>query len=288
MAEKFAGYSDVDDFIHQFETIAIIKNWSADQKRVAIALYLEGPALSWYKANFTTLESYDLIKKGLIEQFPSQEDYAQSFYYRKQEPKEPLLSFYYDLEKLALKAGITEDGRFIKHFIKSINSQWQAHLASRLFASKDELRKTILQLCDVFNTELNMKTQKVELPINVSKDQQLSWERGDAPPLGCTPRSEYNTPQTPPATVVPQEPQQGTSRTPYGRYNLRPRQLQPMPQQRQWYQGHTAGASPSPAAYQQRQGYQSNAAAPSTSYQQRRPYYGNSTYRGNPNANPRR
>ncbi|XP_073945852.1 uncharacterized protein isoform X2 [Choristoneura fumiferana] len=241
MAEKFAGYSDVDDFIHQFETIAIIKNWSADQKRVAIALYLEGPALSWYKANFTTLESYDLIKKGLVEQFPSQEDYAQSFYYRKQEPKEPLLSFYYDLEKLALKAGITEDGRFIKHFIKSINSQWQFHLASRLFASKEELRKTILQLCDVFSTELYMKTHKVELPINITKDYQHSWEQGDAPPLRFTPRSEYDTSQTPPTMVVPQEMQQGTSRMPYGRYNLRPRQLQPVPQQHQGDQGNNDG-----------------------------------------------
>lgn len=270
-SEKFAGFTDVDDFLIQFDAVATIKSWDVEQKKVAIAAYLEGPALTWYKANCHDLPSYDVVKEKLREQFPSQEDYAQSFYYRRQAPTEQLLSYYYDLDRLALKAGIKEDAKFIRHFIKSVNKKFQELLACRLFSSKDELRKTIMQMGDIFNDNLNKNTQFVELPINNTTSCSHTMAHGDyASPQARTPQSEYDTPQTPQTTFAPRQPQQGTSNTPFGRYHLRPRQLQPEPQ-RQPFQSNTGGAG-----------------AASTSYQQRRGYYGNPATRGHPNANPRR
>ncbi|XP_026331640.1 uncharacterized protein LOC113238986 [Hyposmocoma kahamanoa] len=261
-AQKFSGLNDVEEFLAQFEAISVINNWSDGQKRYVIATYLEGPALQWYKTHFSVYATYDVIAQKLKEQFPSQVDYAQEFYYRRQRPNEPLVEYFYNLDSLATKAKIEDDGKFIKHFLKSLAPNYQWVLASRLFASKDELRKTIIQMEDVFNRQTSLEQQSIELPVCISKDYPHSWQaQGDPSPVGgsVVTYSNYQTPQTPDTAVVPFDMQRNTPR---GRYNLRPRHV-----------------------YSQAQGSGS-----STSYPQRRFNQGTTAHaRGDhPNAPPRR
>lgn len=81
------------------------------------ATYLEGTTLQWYKTNFSAHNTYAQIVGNLKEQFPSQIDYAQQFYYKRQLPNEPLITYFYSLNNLAMRAKIQDD-RFIKQYYR--------------------------------------------------------------------------------------------------------------------------------------------------------------------------
>ncbi|XP_026316131.1 uncharacterized protein LOC113227426 [Hyposmocoma kahamanoa] len=210
-AQRFNGFNDVDEFLNQFETISILNNWSDVQKKYVFALYLEGPALQWYKTYSSSYVSYDVIAQRLREEFPSQIDYAREFYYRRQGHSESLISYFYSLNELAMKANI-QDVQFIKHFLKSLIPNFKWMLASNLYLSKEELRKTIIQVDDVFNHSYNVR-QDIELPVNCNMEHSCCWQTQDVSAPIIRPESKQSEYLVPRAPIVHQDtPSQGYSR----------------------------------------------------------------------------
>ena len=155
--ELFSGVSDVsfEDFLFQFRIIAAINKWKEKDLALLLGAYLQGPALTFFKYIYVEGIEYKTLCDKLRAEFPDNINYVEKFYNARQEQEEELLSFYYRLCGLQTKADIADDNIFIKVYLKGLIVKYKAILSSQLFATKSELRETLVQVRYLFGKEPN-------------------------------------------------------------------------------------------------------------------------------------
>lgn len=268
-SEKFNGLSDVEDFIIQYKIVSQVKKYKEEQNKFAVAAYLSGPALQFYKANFNSFTSLDDFFEKLKKEFPPRINYAQAFYYRTQTSQESPLDYYYALDALAMKATGIDESAFVDHYRKNLAERYKIFFATTQLKTKEELRNAIWQYVDIFE---NDKTPQLNIPlsepINTSMPEQniipqlfqsfASSQETVMPGTSATPVSSGNTPILQPVTPVAAsspvgnvnvgpDPNVTPVRSTQPRYDFRER---PPQYQRQYYNGrgqpHQYGYRPSP------------------------------------------
>lgn len=204
----FNGLSDVDDFIFQFKILAQIKKYEPEQSQAAIAAYLSGPALQFYKANHATFTSFEDVLTKLKNEFPSSQNYVQSFYYRRQETHESPIIFYYALEALASKAGNIVETDFITHFIKNLHDNVKLFFTTSAINTKAELKAAIQRYNEYHSQE---QKPSIVIPIKENQYTMIQSQQGGNPPspmyisspnVSTAPQSAFSTP-IPVHTPVP-------------------------------------------------------------------------------------
>lgn len=164
--EKFSGIKgDVEELFRQFEIISAINKYDDACKSIILAAYLEGPALSYYKSISSSCKSYDEYKEKIRIEFAVDVNYTAQFYEYKQSFGEDLLSYYYNLDNLASKADNISEDVFIQQFLKGCNYPNKCRLASQIYENKATLKKTIMQMKNIFGDK---QTYNINLPIKLN------------------------------------------------------------------------------------------------------------------------
>ena len=124
---KFSGAEDLDDYLVQFEAVALLQKWSETEKNVILLSKLEGSALS--AVNTAKTKSYSDMVICLKENFsPEQRELSlQKLQSRVQKKGENFSILAADIQRLALKAypsvdDHTRDVIATDHFVNSILS----------------------------------------------------------------------------------------------------------------------------------------------------------------------
>ncbi|XP_047022947.1 uncharacterized protein LOC124632234 isoform X2 [Helicoverpa zea] len=188
----FSGVDDisVDDFLFEFRTIAAINKWKENDFALLLGAYLQGPALAYYKYIYVDGIEYKTICDKLRAEFPDNVNYVEKFYNARQEQEEELLSYYYRLGGLQTKANIVDDNIFIKTYLKGLISKYKAILSSQLFATKSELRETLVQVRYLFGKEQN---QIINLPVIPPRnDDRKFYDVGNKRNAPCSHVNTHN------------------------------------------------------------------------------------------------
>ena len=136
---------DINEFISQFEALAILKSWDDSQKKVAISLYLKGAAALFYRSIVGECNDYgDLVNK-LRSEFGVFTDYLSIFFNTSQKDENPL-EYYYKMLDLATKAKIQDDNIIVMQYLRTIKPHFRCKLEGTVYNSKEELKKIIVQL----------------------------------------------------------------------------------------------------------------------------------------------
>jgi hypothetical protein len=108
MPEKFGGAGDWEDWVFQFETVAVINKWTEEQKTLYLRLCLVGNALSAFRdLPEENRESYAKAREALGRRFNPKEASEKEkarFIKRTRNPGEDIATFATDLERLARRA----------------------------------------------------------------------------------------------------------------------------------------------------------------------------------------
>lgn len=220
---------DSKDFLRQFKRLAVLKKLSDEEKLAVFSSYLKGAALSFYKSIEDSVNSFAELEGKFLEEFPPVINYEEKFYYAKQEDKENVLEYFYRLQELASKAGISEEEKFITQFLKSVQPFYKHKLATSIFEDKKSLKKLILQLQSIYEKTEVLPTNLPREIVTGTGGQNAS---GDSPAYRTPPnervaqmpfrvRFDPNPPirsHTSPTGRPLQE-----QSTPRREYNLRPR-----------------------------------------------------------------
>lgn len=223
---SFSGMDNVNfqDFIRDFRMVAAINKYVESDLPLVLGAYLRGPALAFYKSIYRENSTFSEVCEAMSEEFPARVDYTELFYNVRQEKQEELIAYFYRLTDIAAKAGVTDERKFCKIFLKGLSEKFKNQLGAQVFTSKTDLRNTITQIKELFQEGHN---PVVNLPIEPHPNS-LRY-RGSEPgaetfgtPIQHGPRSPVASPNTP--TAEASRPGGGEQfRTP--RYDFRRRNV---------------------------------------------------------------
>ena len=163
----FSGKNqDIQEFLSKFAGMAILKKLSDAEKLAIFGSYVHGPALSYYRTIETKVKTYEELETAMKEEFPSDLNYEEVFYRARQLPNEDILDYYYRLNEIAAKAKIDNDEKFIRQFIQTTNGFYKNKLATTLFSTKNELKRLIKQLMEIYDRKVSPGIQPTQLPVS--------------------------------------------------------------------------------------------------------------------------
>ena len=102
-----AAHEDVNDWLDQFDRVAIVQEWTEELKCQVFPLYLGGTALAWYSSSTPAVQdAWTDLKAGLIEAFKPvnyQGLMDTKLRQRRQANDETVIQYFYDVKRLCDK-----------------------------------------------------------------------------------------------------------------------------------------------------------------------------------------
>lgn len=146
-APSFSGKETEDCKVHWLKFLDYLEdiNCTEDKKIDKFKVSLNGDAREWYelnKASFDSLVNLEQLFKAAYQTEPSRSELLKQFHHLKLAPSETLVAYKNRLNKIALKAKITDQEMVTSQFIEGLPDSLKVHVSARRDATLEEVLKT--------------------------------------------------------------------------------------------------------------------------------------------------
>ncbi|PVU96093.1 hypothetical protein BB560_005829, partial [Smittium megazygosporum] len=120
--------SDPEDWLNRYELRSRMSNWSDEDKRDYLELFLEGKDLIWYKRNKAEMEDWMTTKTMFLDKFDGQQKEMRAWndlQKIKQADFDDFGAFEAEFERLLSKAKVSDKGIQLKLFISALRPKYQ-------------------------------------------------------------------------------------------------------------------------------------------------------------------